>query len=81
MVRSLGECKRCQVSLDTVKEMLEEPVDSPNFAQAATIINNCPVCRSELGHLLKRAVDERDRDEAYLELSLVSGWQRNAGLV
>lgn len=81
MPKILGECKRCQVSWDVVKKMLEEPVDSPNFSLAATIINNCPVCESELGHLLKRAIDERDRDEAYLELSLVSGWQRAAGNV
>lgn len=80
-MKHLGECKRCQVSHDTIKEMLQEPVDSPNFAMASCIINNCSVCRHELGHLLKRAIEERDRDEAYLELSLASDWQRKAGMV
>ncbi len=77
----IAECKRCGVGHDALRQLLQEPVHTMNFAMAAFIVNSCPVCKTEFGELLKQRIQERDTEMTMITAELVSDWQGSLGKV
>lgn len=44
-LKKQAECPVCKVSWTEIESSLNEPLDSPNWYIALTIIRNCDICR------------------------------------